>query len=272
MPDDEKARLYRQIVQQTPEEVVLDRMRAHGFWGRREGLPEAPPEEAEERARVEAEIQQLLKTAAKVESPDKALAEFRKKRWEESKARRAARRAEILQRLAERRQAYAAHKQATIVHAGEGVSAGLQGTVSDAELLAELGLPVLHTAADLALAMGITLSALRWLTYHRKGATVVHYHRYSIAKKTGGLRAISAPKAALAAAQEWVFHNILLRLTPDPAAHGFVAGRSIVTNAAGHVNRAVVVNLDLRDFFPSVTFRRVKGLFHKTGYIRLYAN
>jgi retron-type reverse transcriptase len=266
MAKDDKASLYRRIVQQTPEEVVLDRMRAYGYWSQREGLPEDPPEEAEERARIEAEIAQLLKTAAKVKDPDKALAEYREKRWEESKARRAERKAERLQQLAERRQVHAAYKQTTIVHAGEGVSAGLQGTVGDATLLKELDLPVVHTAAELAQMMGVKLSALRWLTYHRKGATVVHYHRYSIAKKTGGLRSISAPKPALAAAQEWVLHNLLYRLTPDPAAHGFVAGRSIVTNAAGHVNRAVVVNLDLRDFFPTVTFRRVKGLFHKVGY------
>jgi retron-type reverse transcriptase len=266
MANDDKASLYRRIVQHTPDEVVLDRMRTYGFWSQREGLPEDPPEEAEERARIEAELAKLLKTAAKVKDPDKALAEFRKKRWEESKARRAARKAERLERLAERQQAYAAFRKTTITHAGEGVSAGLQGNVSDAEALKQVDLPVLHTAADLAQAMGVTLSALRWLTYHRKGATVVHYHRYSIAKKTGGLRAISAPKPALAATQEWVLRNVLDRLAPDPAAHGFVAGRSIVTNAAGHVNRTVVVNLDLRDFFPSVTFRRVKGLFHRVGY------
>ena len=49
--------------------------------------------------------------------------------------------------------------------------------------------------------MGIELKALRWLTYHRRGASVVHYHRYEIAKKTGGMRCISAPKPALDAAQ-----------------------------------------------------------------------
>jgi len=39
-----------------------------------------------------------------------------------------------------------------------------------------------------------------------------------------------------------------------------------VSNAAPHVGRAVVINLDLKDFFPSITFRRVKGLFHALGY------
>ena len=41
-------------------------------------------------------------------------------------------------------------------------------------------------------------------------------------------------------------------------AHGFVPGRSTVTNATPHVKRAIVVNLDLKDFFPTITFPRVK--------------
>ena len=37
-------------------------------------------------------------------------------------------------------------------------------------------------------------------------------------------------------------------------------------NAAPHAGKAVVINLDLKEFFPSITFRRVKGLFQKIGY------
>jgi retron-type reverse transcriptase len=94
----------------------------------------------------------------------------------------------------------------------------------------------------------------------------VHYHRYGIPKKTGGIRNISAPKRALADAQQKVLANILEKIAPGNPAHGFVKGRSIVTNASPHVGRKVVCNLDLRDFFPTITFRRVKGLFHAFGY------
>jgi retron-type reverse transcriptase len=142
----------------------------------------------------------------------------------------------------------------------------LQDVESDTAALKSRGLPLMHEAGDLARLLGISLGSLRWLTYHRRGATVVHYHRYSIAKKTGGLRSISAPKPALAAAQRWVLDNLLERIAVEPQAHGFVRGRSIVTNATPHVGRKVVCNLDLKDFFPSITFRRVKGLFHRAGY------
>jgi RNA-directed DNA polymerase len=266
MADDEKARLYKQVVQQTPESVVLERMREYGFWPRREGLPADPPEETAERTTLETELRQLLQSSAKVKDPQKALAEYRRERWEASKARRAAARAEKEVRLKRRREEHAAYRKTTIVHAGEGVSAGLHQQTSDVGLLKELNLPVMQTAADVAAAMQIPLPTLRWLTYHRKAAALVHYHRYEIAKKTGGVRCISAPKPALARAQRWVWSHVLAPIAPEDAAHGFVPGKSIVTNAAGHVGRAVVVNLDLRDFFPSVTFRRVKGLFQKLGY------
>jgi hypothetical protein len=45
--------------------------------------------------------------------------------------------------------------------------------------------------------------------------------------------------------------------TPDSAAMGFTAGRNIVTNAQCHVNQNYVLNLDLKDFFPSVHQARV---------------
>jgi hypothetical protein len=266
MADDEKARLYKQIVQQANEQVLLERMRLYGFWPWYEEVPADPPDEAAERARIEAEIVELRQVQAQVKDPQKALAIERKRRWEESKKRRAEARVRREQEQEQRRQAWKAVRQSTLVHAGAGVSAGLQNAVSDVAALSARGLPVMHTAADLAERMAITLATLRWLSYHRRGATVVHYHRYRIAKKTGGARCISAPKAALKKAQAWILENILNRLPVEAAAHGFVRGRSIVTNAAPHVNRAVVVNLDMKDFFPSITFRRVKGCFEAMGY------
>ena len=48
-----------------------------------------------------------------------------------------------------------------------------------------------------------------------------------------------------------------------PSAHGFVAGRSIVSNAQQHCSKGktFVFNVDLKNFFPSITFVRVRGLF-----------
>ena len=70
-------------------------------------------------------------------------------------------------------------------------------------------------------------------------------------------RWIEAPDAELKAAQRRILDTLLYRLAPTTFAHGFVPGRSILTNAAAHVGRRFVVTADIRDFFPSITDARV---------------
>src|SRR5689334_8483466 len=94
MKDEEKSRLYRQVAQQANEFVVLERMRTLGFWPKGEGLPQDPMEETAERARIEAELAELRRKQATVKDAEKALAEERRRRWEESKKRRAEARAQ----------------------------------------------------------------------------------------------------------------------------------------------------------------------------------
>jgi retron-type reverse transcriptase len=266
MAGDPKAKLYHQVVQRVPNDRLLDLMRRHGFWPERQPLPPDPADEAAERAALQNELAQLQRMQIKVKNIDKALAEERKRRWDESKKRRAERKKEKEAALARRRAEWDEFRRTTIVHVGASVSCGLEGIESNGDELDRRGLPWMHTAADLATHLDISIPALHWLTYHRNAAAVVHYHRYSIPKKSGGVRCISAPKTALATAQRWVFDNILAKLEVEATAHGFVPGRSIVSNAEPHAGKAIVINVDLTDFFPSITFRRVKGLFAKLGY------
>src|SRR5262249_16596997 len=60
--------------------------------------------------------------------------------------------------------------------------------------------------------------------------------------------------------------SVVGMLPVTDAAQGFVAGRGIVSNANPHVGKAVVVNLDLSDFFPSIAFQRVRAVFERHGY------
>jgi len=55
-------------------------------------------------------------------------------------------------------------------------------------------------------------------------------------------------------------------MTIHGAAHGFVPGKSIFTNAENHTGSRVVVGVDLRNFFPTFTFPRIKGIFRSYGY------
>jgi retron-type reverse transcriptase len=169
-----------------------------------------------------------------------------------------------------RRQTHArgvAHRRATdVVFLGRGVSRGLADRASEVPKLEAAGLPVLATPADVATALGLTVGRLRWLAFHSDAATVSHYVRFTVPKRSGGVRQLSAPHESLAEAQRWVLEQVLSRVPTHGAAHGFVPGRSTVTNATPHVGRACVVNADLTDFFPSVTFPRVAGLFRQLGY------
>jgi RNA-directed DNA polymerase len=87
------------------------------------------------------------------------------------------------------------------------------------------------------------------------------YRSFEIPKKSGGKRRIEAPRGPLHALQKELSVRLQSVHEPEPGSHGFVEGRSIVSNARCHIRRRWVLNVDLKDFFPSVTEARVRGLF-----------
>jgi retron-type reverse transcriptase len=126
--------------------------------------------------------------------------------------------------------------------------------------------PVAATIDELARFLGLpSAGALRALMRPGTGSGAP-YVAFALAKRKGGTRAIHAPRKELKRVQRKILEGILAQAPAHDAAHGFVVGRSVVTNAAVHRGAHVVVKLDLRDFFPSVHFRRVAGLFETLGY------
>jgi len=170
------------------------------------------------------------------------------------------------------RQAWAAYRRAHLVHVGVGVFYHDTADVDRYDIDDPTGrrqvnaLPELKDVDDLAKALGLTVSRLRWLVYHREVDTGTHYHRWTIPKRDGGRRLISAPKPDLKRAQRWIAQRITEHLPVHGAAHGFLGGRSTRTNASVHAGASVVVKLDVKDFYPTVTLPRVKGLLRKAGY------
>ena len=134
------------------------------------------------------------------------------------------------------------------------------------ERLTANGLPEFKTPEELAKALGLTLPRLRWMTFHRDVDTGSHYRRWQIPKRDGSMRTITAPKRELKTAQRWVLRNVAEKLPVHGAAHGFMAARSIVSNAKVHAGAHVLLKVDVKDFFPTVTWKRVKGLYRKAGY------
>lgn len=93
-----------------------------------------------------------------------------------------------------------------------------------------------------------------------------HYDRRWVARRHGSARLIEAPRSRLKAIQRRLLDDLLAHIPPHDAAHGFRPGRSIRTYAAPHVGQTVVLKLDLRDFFSTVSAARVVAIFLTAGY------
>lgn len=116
--------------------------------------------------------------------------------------------------------------------------------------------------ADLAAWFGITKAELTFLLNRKPAAA--RYTSFSIRKKNGSLRVVDAPILPLRKLQRQLADLLLATHSPRKAVFGFAAGRSIVGNATIHSKRRWVLNLDLEDFFPSIHFGRIAGMFQ--GY------
>ena len=94
----------------------------------------------------------------------------------------------------------------------------------------------------------------------------VRYTRFEIAKKFGSPRTIEAPDTNIKILQRKLNQVLLAVYKPKQCVHGFAPGRSVRTNALRHVGRKYVFNIDLKDFFPSINFGRVRGMFMGKPY------
>lgn len=259
--------LYDRIRETSKDAFILEDMIRLGFWPARGTMADDPAEELHRIGELERELAALQTEQSRLHDIEALRRELRKRRLAESKQKQLeTKKRHEAERLA-RAEAWKAKKREEIVYLGAGFSAGLsKGAPPDPTKLASHGLPVLATAKDVAMAMGITVPELRFLSYGRRTSGVSHYVRFAVAKKTGGERIISAPMPRLKRAQRWILDHVLAKPSITDVAHGFAPDRSIVTNAKPHVKTAIVVNLDLKDFFPTLTFRRIKGLFEGLGY------
>lgn len=132
--------------------------------------------------------------------------------------------------------------------------------------------PPLATTGELATWLDLTLSELDWFADRRRlGSKTDHeklrHYRYEWrVKRGGGWRLLESPKPRLKELQRRILHEILDRIPPHEAAHGFRKGRSVRSFVEPHVGRRVVLKFDLRNCFPSVSSPRVRGVFMRAGY------
>jgi retron-type reverse transcriptase len=115
-----------------------------------------------------------------------------------------------------------------------------------------------HEALELGVKDQLPIS-LRQLNYYKNpNNTRGRFISFTIPKKSGADRKITAPKAQ---SYKWILrclnHLFVSIYTPSDYAMGFIKERSVVTNASVHVGKNYVFNIDLKDFFPSIEEARI---------------
>lgn len=115
--------------------------------------------------------------------------------------------------------------------------------------------------AQLAEYCGVSWDELRMLAY---AEGIKRYTEWLVPKKNGeGFRRISSPMANLRRVQRSIAKGLSESYSPLKCVYGFVCERNVALNALQHTRKRTVLTLDLKDFFPSISAPRVRGLFIK---------
>jgi retron-type reverse transcriptase len=133
---------------------------------------------------------------------------------------------------------------------------------SDNALLRLMNLPVFSNEEEMASLIHVHAKRIRLLsTFPYR-----YYRRYKLPKSKGGFREIKQPSKDLKGIQAWILRNILDRLSPSPFATAYVKKKNIADNVLPHRSNRYFLCLDLEDFFPSISIRRVSKIFSTIGY------
>ncbi len=259
--------IYDRVKNSTKDAVILEEMKKFGFWNEEEGQASLPEQLITQEAKLSKELHELLEKQRRYQNREKALQEMRTARMQKSRETIAENKKIRKEKTEAKAKAWQNTKKRDITFLGEDVSKGLnQTTDGNAEKLKEKNLPLIQTAEDLAQQMKTDIKTIRFLSFNRTVSRVSHYKQFQIPKKAGGFRNISAPMPKLKEAQHWILENLLNKLPVHINAHGFALEKSIASNARPHIKKEVLMNIDLKDFFPSIHYPRVKGMFRSLGY------
>ena len=120
------------------------------------------------------------------------------------------------------------------------------------------------TKREVAEVLGSSLKSMAYNLYVLP--TDKRYRRFTVPKKNGAAREICAPAGGLKYLQRQLA-NILTGCEEfRPCVHGYVRSKSIKSNAMVHCGKRVVINIDLKGFFDTINFGRVRGVFLKQPF------
>jgi len=132
-------------------------------------------------------------------------------------------------------------------------------TADDATLTASF--LALRTPDDIARLLDVSSRELRFYLYKSH-----KYRTFEITKRSGGPRKICSPDNALKIIQRKLNQALQAVYRGRSPVHGFTRRRSVRSNARRHLGCKLLLNFDLENFFPSIHFGRVEGLFKSAPY------
>jgi RNA-directed DNA polymerase len=92
------------------------------------------------------------------------------------------------------------------------------------------------------------------------------YTPLTFKKKHGGSRTIYAPTVSLKIVLKKLNQVLQAVYIPKSVTHGFIQGRGVVSNAASHSPARYLLNIDLENFFDTITFARVRAMLMAKPY------
>ena len=109
------------------------------------------------------------------------------------------------------------------------------------------------TTTQMAMCVGVSPRLLTSFIHKPEN----HYRKFTLPKKTGGEREIASPRLFLKVVQYWIKDYLLWNLKIHIVCHAYIRGRSISTNANLHSNQNFVANIDIEDFFGTISKEKV---------------
>lgn len=115
---------------------------------------------------------------------------------------------------------------------------------------------------SLSYKIGCNEEKLRYIVLHFRE----QYRKRNELDKKGKKRLIFSPSKDLLKLQRSISAYISKKISFPETFHGYKKKRSNLTNAQCHLNKRVITKLDIKDFFPSVHFKKVFEFFKSIGF------